>query len=100
MLQRHGLTSADVCTFGDAENDLGMLDWARYSVCPSNGRPPAKERAAFVSRLSNDEDFIADALERPASSCRKQSKWRSIFDEYVLPAAAFASAFAAVRLCG
>jgi len=60
-----GIGPEEVCAFGDAENDHDMLSWAGFAVVPSNARSGAKERATFVSALSNDEDFVADALRRP-----------------------------------
>ena len=59
-----GIRPEEVCAFGDAENDHDMLAWAGVGVVPSNARDGAKERATFVSALSNDEDFVADALQR------------------------------------
>jgi hypothetical protein len=59
-----GIRPEEVCAFGDAENDHDMLAWAGFAVIPSNARDGAKERATFVSTLSNDEDFIEDALQR------------------------------------
>lgn len=61
---RYGLDRAEIAAFGDAANDHEMLEWAGAAVCPSNATPDAKSRATFVSELSNDEDFIADALDR------------------------------------
>ena len=65
-----GIRPEEVCAFGDAENDHDMLSWAGFGVVPSNARQGAKERATFVSPLSNDEDFVADALRRPLEELR------------------------------
>ena len=65
-----GIRPEEVCAFGDAENDHDMLAWAGYAVVPANARDGAKERATFVSDLSNDEDFIEDALRRPLADLR------------------------------
>ena len=67
---RRGIRPEEVCAFGDAENDHDMLAWAGVGVVPSNARPGAKERATFVSALTNDEDFIKDALQRPLEELR------------------------------
>jgi len=64
---RRGIRPEEVCAFGDAENDHDMLSWAGFAVVPANARQGAKERATFVSALTNDEDFIEDALRRPLS---------------------------------
>lgn len=51
--------------FGDTTNDLEMLEWAEWSVCPANAKAArAKEIANEVSELTNDEAFVADAIER------------------------------------
>jgi Cof subfamily protein (haloacid dehalogenase superfamily) len=49
---------------GDAMNDLGMLEAAGFSCAPANALPAAKAAASWVSALTNDEDFVADALAR------------------------------------
>ena len=67
-----GIRPEEVCAFGDAENDHDMLSWAGFGVVPSNARQGAKERATFVSELSNDEDFIEDALQRPLAELRRE----------------------------
>ena len=65
-----GIRPEEVCAFGDAENDHDMLAWAGYAVVPANAREGAKKLATFVSSLSNDEDFIEDALQRPLAELR------------------------------
>jgi len=64
VVASRGIKPEEVCAFGDAENDHEMLSWAGAAVVPSNAREGAKARATFVSGLSNDEDFVADALGR------------------------------------
>jgi len=49
---------------GDAMNDLGMLRAAGFSCSPANAVPAAKAAAKWVSSLTNDQDFVADALGR------------------------------------
>ena len=39
-----------------------MFAWAGQSLCPSNAHERAKAAATLCSHLSNDEDFIVDAL--------------------------------------
>jgi len=43
-----------------------MLDWAEMSVAPSNAPPDkgALEHAKTISTFDNDEDFVADFIER------------------------------------
>lgn len=51
--------------FGDGWNDLDMLRWAEWSICPANTKDFRARRAAKeVSSLKNDEAFVADAIER------------------------------------
>ena len=73
VVASRGIGPEEVCAFGDAENDHDMLSWAGFGVVPSNAREGAKsaERATFISALSNDEDFIKDALQRPLAELRK-----------------------------
>jgi len=64
LAERWGLEPADFLAFGDAANDLDMFAWVGRSVCPANAQECAKVRATETSGLTNDEEFIADALER------------------------------------
>ena len=57
-----GTSFANLIAFGDGENDVGMLAAAGDSVCPSNATVAAKTTAKRTSSLSNDEDFIAEAI--------------------------------------
>ena len=51
--------------FGDTTNDLEMLEWAEWSVCPANAKNIRAKRAAKeVSPFTNDEAFVAVAIER------------------------------------
>ncbi|MDA8411377.1 MAG: Cof-type HAD-IIB family hydrolase [Treponema sp.] len=49
---------------GDGMNDIGMLKAAGFSCAPANAVPEAKAAAGWVSHRTNDEDFVADALDR------------------------------------
>lgn len=62
MAELLGLTPAQFCTFGDEFNDNEMHEWAGHSISPVNAKPETKRRAAEVSSLSHEEDFIAEAL--------------------------------------
>ena len=55
---------ARTLVMGDAANDLGMVREAGFSCAPANAVPEVKATARWVSPLTNDEDFVADALER------------------------------------
>ena len=53
-------------SFGDNWNDLEMLDWSEFSVAPANAPADkgALAHAKTISKLSNDESFVADFIEQ------------------------------------
>ncbi|MDR2313163.1 MAG: Cof-type HAD-IIB family hydrolase [Spirochaetaceae bacterium] len=53
-----------VLAVGDSMNDETMLRWAGYSVAMVNADERLKEIAALVTEKSNDEDGVADLIER------------------------------------
>jgi hypothetical protein len=59
-----GIPLERTMAMGDAGNDIGMLQTAGFSCAPSNAVPEAKVIATWVSPLTNDQDFVADALVR------------------------------------
>ena len=64
VLAEHlGLTRDEIMACGDSDNDLAMLEFAGTAVVPANGIPAAKELATDLVP-SNDEDGIAQAVER------------------------------------
>ena len=56
-----GISPAQVIAFGDAENDIPMLQAAGMGVAMGNAAQKVKEAADFVTR-SNNDDGIAYAL--------------------------------------
>lgn len=50
--------------FADAENDLAMLHAANYSVALLNAIPAAKEAANFITFRDNNNEGLAEFLER------------------------------------
>ena len=64
LASRLGIPLERCIAMGDAMNDIDMLREAGFSCAPANAVPAAKEAAKWVSPLSNDEDFVADALGR------------------------------------
>lgn len=58
-----GLDPAEVIAFGDAENDIPMLRAAGMGVAMGNAQDAVKA-AADMATLSNNDDGIADALEK------------------------------------
>ena len=58
-----GMDTAQVITFGDAENDIPMLQVAGMGVAMGNAADAVKAAADMVT-LSNNDDGIAAALEK------------------------------------
>lgn len=68
LCERHGVPAADVVAFGDMPNDLPMLAWAGHGVAVANAHPAVIAAADEVT-ATNDEDGVADYLDRlPAAS--------------------------------
>ena len=63
LLLRHGVALWDVIACGDGLNDLSMIRYAGLGVAMANAQPEVKE-AADVVTLSNDEDGVAEVIER------------------------------------
>jgi len=57
-------TMKRVMAFGDSMNDESMIRLAGLSVAMSNGRPEILKLARYVTEKTNDEDGIADFLEK------------------------------------
>lgn len=58
-----GISPQQVIAFGDAQNDIPMLQQAGMGVAMGNAAEPVKQAADMVT-LSNNEDGIAAALEK------------------------------------
>ncbi len=61
MLPFYGLLPEEIMAFGDAENDIDMLEFAAIGVAMGNGTPGVKAAANYVT-ASVDEDGVARAL--------------------------------------
>lgn len=59
----YGIPMSDIIAFGDEDNDLLMIEAAGVGVVMANGSKAMLEAADYVT-LSNDEDGIADYLEK------------------------------------
>jgi Cof subfamily protein (haloacid dehalogenase superfamily) len=57
-----GVDAADVIAFGDAPNDLSMLQWAGTAVAVANAHPSVLACTGIVTG-SNDDDGVAAVLE-------------------------------------
>lgn len=59
-----GIPRSRVMAFGDSMNDESMIAYAGMSVAMCNGRKEILDLAKFQTEFSNDEDGIADFLEK------------------------------------
>ena len=58
-----GLIRREIMAFGDGMNDLSMIRFAELGIAMENAEPKLKQEADYVT-LSNNEDGVADAIER------------------------------------
>jgi hydroxymethylpyrimidine pyrophosphatase-like HAD family hydrolase len=63
-----GLSLSSAMAIGDAMNDIGMLRVAGFGCAPANAIPEVKATARYVSLRTNEEDAVADLVERIALS--------------------------------
>ena len=63
MCETLGISPDEVMAFGDADNDIEMLKFAKYGVAMANASQVCKDAAAYET-LSNGEDGIAVAIEK------------------------------------
>lgn len=61
VMENYGWNKDEVMTFGDADNDLDMLQLTNYSTCLGNGTPIAKQTAKYVT-TDIDNDGVFNAL--------------------------------------
>ncbi|HEX8338362.1 MAG TPA: HAD-IIB family hydrolase, partial [Pyrinomonadaceae bacterium] len=59
-----GLTRAEVMAVGDNFNDLEMLEWAGTGVLMGNADPGLHATGRFHSTAANDDDGVAEAVEK------------------------------------
>ena len=59
-----GLRREEVMAVGDNFNDIEMLEWAGTGVVMGNAEPSLRERADFHATATNDDDGVAEAIER------------------------------------
>lgn len=64
LIKHLGLTKEEVMAVGDEENDVSMLSWAGLGVAMANGSQIAKENANVVTKVTNDQDGVAEAVYR------------------------------------
>jgi hydroxymethylpyrimidine pyrophosphatase-like HAD family hydrolase len=64
VAQKMGIPREAVLAIGDSMNDEAMIRWAGIGVAMVNGDERIKNIAAMVTDRSNDDDGIADLIER------------------------------------
>lgn len=55
------ISSEDAMAFGDADNDIPMLQSVRYGIAMANGSDDCKKAASYITE-SNEEDGVAKAI--------------------------------------
>ena len=64
MLAKHlGVKQEEIITFGDAGNDLHMIEYAGLGVAMANAFDEVKEAANYITD-SNEYDGVAKAIEK------------------------------------
>ena len=61
MLSHHGVLPEEVITFGDGQNDLGMIRTFGCGIAMGNAIPELKNTATYTT-LTNDENGVSHAL--------------------------------------
>ncbi len=64
VAERLGLGLENVCSIGDSGNDVDMLASCGLGICMGNGFPEAREAADATLTLTNEQDGLADFVER------------------------------------
>lgn len=57
------ISSEDTMAFGDADNDIPMLQSVRYGIAMANGSDGCKKAACYITE-SNEEDGVAKAIRK------------------------------------
>lgn len=63
LLEKLGMTREEMVAMGDGYNDLSMIKFAGMGVAMANAQEPVRKAADYVT-LSNDEDGVAEAVEK------------------------------------
>jgi Cof subfamily protein (haloacid dehalogenase superfamily) len=59
-----GFSREHIIAFGDAHNDIEMLQYAHHGVAMKNAQDRLKKTTKHITRLSNEEDGIVDYLKQ------------------------------------
>ena len=63
IASQFNLRQNEIMTFGDNENDLGMLTLTSHSYAMKNAALPIRLAASNVTRLTNQESGVLDTIE-------------------------------------
>jgi hydroxymethylpyrimidine pyrophosphatase-like HAD family hydrolase len=63
LAREYGLDWSAIAAFGDAANDIPMLEKAGWGVAMANATPEVKLAAGRVSPWTNNEDAVAKEWE-------------------------------------
>lgn len=63
LANHYNLTSKDVITIGDSENDLSMIEYAGLGIAMGNAIDSVKQKSKFITD-SNDNDGVAKAISK------------------------------------
>lgn len=63
LLQETGIRREEVIAIGDGYNDLSMIKFAGLGIAMKNAQEPVKKAADYIT-LSNDEDGVAEAVDK------------------------------------
>lgn len=63
LLEKLGMTCEQMVAMGDGYNDLSMIEFAGMGVAMANAQESVRKAADYVT-LSNDQDGVAEAVER------------------------------------
>ena len=64
LLDRMGLSPAQLMACGDGMNDRSMIRYAGVGVAMANAEGPVKAAANYVTTADNNHDGVAEAVER------------------------------------
>ncbi|GHU46648.1 hydrolase [Spirochaetia bacterium] len=64
LAQKEGICQDAVLAIGDSMNDEAMIRWAGFGVAMANSDQRIKSIANLVTEHSNDDDGVADVIER------------------------------------
>jgi len=59
-----GISAGETLAIGDSMNDEAMIRWAGIGVAMANGDERIKNIAGFVTEHTNDEDGVADVIDK------------------------------------